>query len=82
MIDPAVRNINRLSALLFKNGDNNTVKDSCDKYCMSLAEINSFNVLIDNKPLFEQPVKNKQEVYQKIVKMSRNNEHTTENLLD
>ena len=82
MIDPAVRNINRLSALLFKNGDNNTVKDSCDKYCMSLAEISSFNVLIDNKPFFDQPVKNKQEVYQKLVKMSRNNEHTTENLLD
>ena len=82
MIDPAVRNINRLSALLFKNGDNNTVKDSCDKYCMSLAEINSFNVLIDNKPFFDQPVKNKQEVYQKLVKMSRNNEYTTENLLD
>ena len=49
---------------------------------MPLAEINSFNVLIDNKPFFDQPVKNKQEVYQKLVKMSRNNEYTTENLLD
>ena len=36
---------------------------------MPLVEIKNFNVLIDNKPLFEQPVKNKQETYEKLIKI-------------
>ena len=37
---------------------------------------------IDNKPFFDQLVKNKQESYEKLIKMSRNNDYTTTNLLD
>ena len=49
---------------------------------MSLAEIKDFNASIDNKPLFVQPVKNKQEAYEKLVEMSRNNNYTTGSLLN
>ena len=49
---------------------------------MSLVEINGFNVLIDNKPFFNQPVKNKQQMYEKPIEMSRNDNYTTRNLLD
>ena len=38
---------------------------------MPLEEIKYCNVLIDNKPLFDQPVKNKQEVYEKLIEMSK-----------
>ena len=48
---------------------------------MSLVEIKDFNVLIDNKPFLYQPMKNKQEAYEKPVEISRNNDYTTENLL-
>ena len=48
---------------------------------MSLVEIKDFNVLIDNKPFLYQPIKNKQEAYEKPVEISRNNDYTTENLL-
>ena len=47
---------------------------------MPLVEIKDFNALIDNKPFFDQPVKNKQEANEKVVHMSRNNDHTTGNL--
>ena len=33
---------------------------------MLLVEIKVFNALIDNKPFFDQPVKNKQEAYEKL----------------
>ena len=33
-----------------------------DECYMSLEEIKDFNGLIDNKPFFDQPVKNKQEM--------------------
>ena len=35
---------------------------------MSLVEIKGFNALIDNKPFFDHPVKNKQEAYRNVKK--------------
>ena len=48
---------------------------------MLFVEIKDLNVLIDNNPFFNQPLKNKQEVYEKLIEMSRNNDYTTGNLL-
>ena len=54
-----------------------------NKYYISSVEIKNLNVIIDNKSLFEQPrKKNKQEAYQKLVEMWRNNDYTVGNLLD
>ena len=82
LIDPLFRNINRLFVLSFKNGNDDPTRNSFDEYYMPLAEVKDFNALIDNKPFFNQPIKNKQETYEKLVKMSRNNDYTTGNLLD
>ena len=41
-----------------------------------------FSLLIDNKPVFDLQVKNKQDAYEKRVEMPRNNDYTTGNLLD
>ena len=82
MIDPRFRNINTLFALSFKNGDDDPARNSFDEYYMSLVEIKVFNALIDNKPFFDWPVKNRQEAYEKLNEMSRNNDYTTGNLLD
>ena len=49
---------------------------------MSLIEIKDFNALIDNKPFFDLPVKTKQESYENLTEMSRNDDYTTGNLLD
>ena len=49
---------------------------------MPLVEIKDFNALIDNKPFFDQPVKNKQEGYENLIEMARNDVYTTGNLLD
>ena len=38
---------------------------------MSAAEMRFFNILIDNKQLFQQPMKNKQESYEKPVEMPK-----------
>ena len=49
---------------------------------MPIVEIKDFNALIDHKPFFDQSVKNKQEAYEKLVEISRNDDYTTGNLLD
>ena len=82
LIDPTFRNIDRVYVLSFKNGNNDPTRDSFVKYYMPLVEIKDFNALFDNKPFFDQPVKNKQDAYEKLIKMSRNDGYTTENLLD
>ena len=63
LIDPTLRNINKLFVLSFKNYDNDPTRNPFDKYYMPLVEIKDFNALIDNKPFFDQPVKKKQEAY-------------------
>ena len=58
-----------LFLLLFKNDQNDPAKNYFDKYYLSLVEIK------------DQPIKNKQEAYEKFVAMSRNGDYTTGNLL-
>ena len=49
---------------------------------MPLVEIKYYNAVIDNKPFFDQPVKKKQEAYEKLIKVSRIDDYTAGNLLD
>ena len=82
MIDSTFRNIDILFVLSLKNGNKNPTRNSFDEYYMSLVEIKGFHALIDNKTVFDQPVKNKQEAYEKLIEMSKNDDCTTGNLLD
>ena len=52
--------------MLFQN---NNLDYLIDDYYMLLVEIKDFNALIDNKSLVDQPVKNKQEEYEKLIEM-------------
>ena len=49
---------------------------------MSLVEMKDFNPLINSKPFFDQPLKNKQEAYERLIEVARNDDYTTGNLLD
>ena len=78
---PTFTNMNRLFVLSFENEDDRT---SFSKYCVPKGEIKKFNVLIDGKPFFEIPVKKKEEAYEAIIEMSKNNTgnyYTTGNLM-
>ena len=75
LIDPTFTNGNRLFVLSFEN------KNDISKYFVPKVEIKDFNVLIDGKQFFEIPVKNKEEAYEAIIEMSKNNNYTTGNLL-
>ena len=79
LIDPTFTNVNRLFVLSF---DNETDRTSFSKYYAPKLEIKDFNVLIDGKQFFEIPIKNKEEAYEAIIEMSRNNDYTAGSLLD
>ena len=52
---------------------------------MPLIEIKDFDTLIDNQLLFDQlffVLENKQEAYEKLAQLSRNDDYTKRNLID
>ena len=82
MNDPTLRNINILFVLSFEIGGDNSTRDSFDICYITIIEIKDFNALIKNRSFLDQFVKNKQETYKTPIEMSRNDDYTTENLLD
>ena len=82
MINPTFKNISSLFVLSFTNPDSDLGRDNYGNYYMSLVGLKYFNVLIDNKPFFGQPVKNKQGAYEKLVEILRNDDYKIGNLLD
>ena len=79
LIDSTFTNVNRLFVLSFKNDDD---RNPFSNYYVPKVEVKDFSVLIGGKPFFEIPVKNKEEAYEAIIEMRRNNNYTTGNLLD
>ena len=82
LIDPTFTNVNRLFVLPFTRSNMHDYRNVFSNCYAPDAEIKDFNVLIDRKRLFDLPVKNKQEPYEKIIEMSNNNDYTTGKLLD
>ena len=79
LIDSLFTNLNILCVLTFENEDDRT---SFSKYYLPKVEIKDFDVLIDGKPFFEISIKNKEEAYEAIIEMSKNNDYIAGNLLD
>ena len=63
------RNINRPFVKSFKVGENALTKKFFNIYYMPLVEIKDYNALLNNKPFFDQPIRNKQEAYGKLAEM-------------
>ena len=79
LIDPTFTNVNRLFVLSFENEADRT---SFSKYYVPIVEIKVPNLLINGKPFFDIPVKNKEEAYEQIIEMIRKIDYTSGNLLD
>ena len=79
LIDPTFSKVNIFFVLSFKNDQDRT---SFTKFYTLKVEMKDFNVLIDGKGFFDVPIKNKEETYEKIIEISKNNDHKTGNLLD
>ena len=79
LIDPTFNKVSRLFVLSFENKDD---RFYFSKYYTPKVEIKDFKVLIGGKSFFDVPVKNKEEIHEKIIEMSKNNDYTTGNLLD
>ena len=66
LIEPGFQVINRLFVLAFENDDQRT---SNKRHYIPNVEIKDYNVMIDRKNIFDQPVKNDKVTYENIKKL-------------
>ena len=78
--DPAFRIINISFLLPFKNDSDDPTRKSSVQYYMPLVEIKDFNGLIDNNLFFDQPLKETQETYEKLIEMLKNDDLSLKNI--
>ena len=76
LIDPTFTNVNRLFVLAYQTADD---RQSFSQFYLPKVMVKDFNVIIDKLAFFDLPIKTKEETYENIIDISRNNEYTTGN---
>ena len=81
LVEPSFQGVNRLFVLAFENDAQRTSKR---RYYIPNVEIKDYNVMIDGKNFFDQPVKNNKVTYENIRKTAtgKGDDYTTGCLLD
>ena len=79
LIDPSFTNVNRLFVLAYQTADD---RQSFSQSYLPKVMVKVFNIIIDKLAFFDLSIKTEEEVYEKIIDISRNNKYTTDNLLD
>ena len=82
LIDPTLKNINKIFVILFKKCYGDPTRYSFDEYHIPLVGIKDFNALIENKLFFWSVSKKQTEFVHNIIEISENDYYTTGNLLD
>ena len=81
LVDPSFQGVNRLFVLSFENKDD---RRSHSNYYLLKVEVKDYNVMIDGKNVFDQPIKNDFKTYGSIRKIAygQGDDYTTGYLLD
>ena len=86
-LDTSFQGVNRLFVLAFgntNNGDNKVARNSHRKYFLPRVNITNYNILIDGRNFYDQPISNQIKKYDKIRKIAtgKGDDHTTGCLQD
>ena len=81
LVEPTFQGVNRLFVLAFEN---DTQRTSAKRYYLPNVELKDYNVMIDGKNLFDQPIKDNKVTYENIRKIDtgQGDDYTTGCLLD
>ena len=84
LTEPSFQCVNRRFVLAFEHDNNNDWRTSNKRYYIPNDKIKDYNVMIDGKNIFDQPVKNNKVTYENIRKISvgQREDYTTGCLLD
>ena len=86
LIDSSCQGVNRLFVLAYNNtaGDNQVSVDSYKKYFLPRVKIDNYNIEIDGRNFYDQPINDSIKQYDEVRKIStgKGDDHTTGCLLD
>ena len=67
LVDASFQGLNRLFVLSFKNDD---ARENYKEYHFPAVEIKDYNIMIDGRNFFGQPIKNDSKIYENIRKIA------------
>ena len=81
LIDPSFQGVNRPFVLSFKHDDD---WENHKQHCLPTVEVKDYNVMIDGRSFFDQPIKNDLKTYDNIrkIEIGQSDDYTTGCLLD
>ena len=81
LVEPSFQGVNRLFALAFENDDQRTITNG---YYLPNVEIKNYNIMINGKNFFDQPITDNKVTYENIRKIAtgQGDDYTTGCLLD
>ena len=83
-LDASIQGVNRLFVFPYMRGDNLTTENSYDKYFLPKLKIENYNIEIDGRNFYDQPINDSIKQYDEIRKIStgQGDDYTTGCLLD
>ena len=84
-LDPSFQGVNRLFVMAYSRVDNNQpTRNGQQKYYLPKIDLNRYNVIIDGRNLYDNPIENNIETYRELKKVmiGKGEDYTTGSLLD
>ena len=83
-LDPSFQGVNRLFVMAYNRVDGQPTKNGQRKYYLSRIGLNKYNVIIDGRNIYDNPIESDIEKYResKKVMIGKGEDYTTGSLLD
>ena len=83
-LDPSFQRVNRLFVMAYLRGGDNPDKNNRRKYCLPRSNLNKYNVIIDGRNFYDNPIESDIEKYRELKKVmiGKGEDYTTGSLLD
>ena len=83
-LDPSFQGVNRLFVMAYNRVDGQSTRNGQRKYCLPRISLNKYNVIIDGRNFYDNPIESDIEKYRELKKVmiGKGEDYTTGSLLD
>ena len=83
-LDPSFQGVNRLFVMAYNRGDGQPTRNGQRKYYLPRIDLNKYNVIIDERNFYNNPIESDIEKYRELKKVmiGKGEDYTTGSLLD
>ena len=83
-LDPSFQGVNRLFVMAYNRGNGQPTRNGQRKYYLPRIDLNKYNVIIDGRNFYDNPIENNIEKYRELKKVmiGKGEDYTTGSLLD